>query len=737
MLKKKIFSLCFAFLALGVVTSLAVESAILQNEPAVFRKNEATYQDEAPTTESISAGDYRLDFASSNLSFIWTNTKTNESLHSGRRVENDGLNSATWKGLMSDGLSVNYRNNATSHLAPFSTLKGSATVTILGQTLQIQVTLNKISVQLEMDLTLNEDGSLDLAIPFSSIKENAKDAEKEEDRYQLSSLVPFLGLGDSFGLQENGSFLFLPDGCGAIADLSVPTIASQEYNHRIGGLDLGVLGNNGALRIASSNPEKTILLPVSGLTYPSEPGVFYRVKEGAPYADIDASVSGIANNGYSYSAPRFNYREEYFQYVDKSGANGKNAYLQNPYSYDAKVHYFFLPKKSTLGTMATKYRACLQNEGLLKPVGKAEIPSARLEWFMAESRQSMFGKNEITLSTTSEIKQALQELQEAGIEKSKLAFTAYQKGGYSNSALDRFAFSGKEDGGTFAALGDWASDLSFDFAYREPRSSSRGYSAQDIAMSVSNQALYTFDQDTYLSSSSTKDRVMLRLAKSESKMNLDKGVLQGILKSSWQVNDCTDSLFSSFYGYEASRAKSQEDIVGLYENSGLPFDTKMGLERWLKNARDLTEMDTESSSYYIAPESVPFYQMLTSGAYGLYSKPLNFNYSEETKLNLIAADTNPSFLLANADPISLYGTDASFIFSGEFSAWKEKIVQSVLTIKTALDPFRGASMDDYELLSAYLIKETYSNGKTLYINKGASNVMTSGISVPAGGYVVL
>lgn len=737
MLKKKILSLSFAFLALGAIASLVVSSAVLQSEEATLRKNAVTYQDEPETTESISAGDYRLDFASSNLSFVWTNTKTNESLHSGRRAENDGLNSATWKGLMSDGLSVNYRNNSTSHLAPFSTLKGSATVTASGSTLKIQVALNKIAVQLEMDLTLNEDGSLDLEIPFSSIQENAKDAEKEEDRYQLSSLVPFLGLGDSFGLQEKGSFLFLPDGCGAIADLSIATIASQEYNHRIGGLDLGVLGNNGALRIASSNPEKTILLPVSGLAYSNDPGVFYRVKEGAPYADINASVSGIANNGYSYSAPRFNYREEYFQYVDKSGANGKNAYLQNPYSYDAKVHYFFLPKKSSLGTMATKYRASLQTEGLLKQGGKNDVPPVRLEWFMAESRQSMFGKNELVLSTTGEIKQALQELQEEGIEKSKVAFTAYQKGGYSNSALDRFAFSGKENAGNFAALGDWASDLSFDFAYRQPRSSSRGYSAQDIAMSVSNQALYTFDPDTYLSSSSTKDRVMLRLGKTNSKMAQDKGVLQGISKASWQISDCTDSLFSSFYGYEASRAQSQEDIVGLYENSGLPFDAKMGLERWLKNVRDLTEVDWESSSYYITPQSVPFYQMLTSGSYGLYSKPLNFNYSEKTKLNLILADTNPSFLLTNADPIALYGTDASFVFSGEFSAWKEKIVESVSSIKAALDPLRGASMDDYEFLSATLIKETYSNGKTLYVNKGDSNVTTSNISVPAGGYVIV
>lgn len=732
MLKKRLLSSIAALLLLIGGGSVGLWASQVQGTEESSSTTEPLPEPE--TTQTLTNGAYQLDFASSNLSFVWTNTATHESLHSGRRYTNDGLNGATWRGLMADGLTIGFRNDSRNQMKPYSSLGGSTSVTVLGTTLKAVITISKLGLTLEMDLTLNDDGTLDLKIPFASIAETAKDEAEAKNRYQLSYILPYLGLGDAFGLQQKGAFLFVPDGCGALADLSVATIASQTYDHRVAGLDLGLLGNNGALRIASASPEKNILLPVSGLAYPDRAGMFYAIKGGAPYCDIDASVTGIGNNGYSYSAPRFNYREEYFQYVDKAG-NGKNSYLETPYQYDAALRYQFLPSGSSLGTMASLYRAQLEKEGLLKQE-KREAPSYRLEWLMADSRKSIFGQNEIVMATPEKINDAVTELAKSGLSEGKLAFKAYQQGGYSNSSLSSFGWAGGAKTSAYETLAGKASDMSFDFDYRLPRTSSRGYGQSDIAMSVSSQAIYTFDPDTYNATASTKDRVMLSLKKSQAKLNQDKAVLGGITKAGFQVSDCTNTVFSSYSSYEANRAQSLEDIVGLYEGTSLPFDAKMPEERWLKEARDLTDLDWESSSYYLAPQSVPFYQMVTSGAYGLYSKSLNLAYEEDVALRLIEADTRPSFLLTNEDSINLYGASASFVFSSQFSAWKDKIVALVKTVNAALDPFNGAQMTSYERLSATLVKESYDNGKGLLINRGTAEATDGTRTVPAQSYLI-
>jgi len=729
---RKIISLIALVAALGALSSVGYFAANAAGEGAVS-SSAATYVDDAETTQTITAGDYRLDFASSNLSFVLTNTKTNQSLYSGRRANDDGLNSATWKGLLSDGLAVGYRNDGRTSLKPYSTLNAMASPIVNQNTLQITLNLRKIYVILEMDLTLKEDGSLHLAIPFNTIIESKKDEAEEKNRYQLSYLMPYLGLGDSFGLQAAKSFLFLPDGCGAIADLSTATLATSEYDHRVYGEDIGMQGNNGVLRIASSAPEKEIKLPTYGLSYPDKASVSAIIEGGAPYADIYASLAGMSTH-YNFACTRFNYREEYYRYVDRAG-NGTNDFLNDPYVYDASLTYHFLAAGATLGTMADCYRSYLKEQALLPSYDPKEA-ALRLSYLVSESKAMMFGDSEVTLTNESDVAAALTDLASTSIGQPNLAFLGYQKGGWSQSDYSRFAYASGLSEGAYRHLAERANGLSFDFDYVLPRSSSKGYGDGNLAMSISNQAIYSYDPLTYASSASTKERALLNYTKTNEKYVRDVGALKFNSNVSFSLKDIGTTLFSSHYGYVADRAKVASDYEALLKTSGIKSELGMPNAYLVNVAHSIIETDVESSAYYLAPYSVPFYTMVFSGSTSFYSKPLNLNYETDMALRLIEYDVNPSFLLTGADPITLYQTSSSYLFSSQYSLWKDKIIALASQVKAALDPIRGVTMTNYERLAAGVSVSRYANGKSLYVNHTSSDYQNGSLVVPKEGYLV-
>lgn len=732
MVKQKILSLIALFACLGALSGGAYFALQAEGE-AASSSSTPTYVEDAETTSTLSVGDYRLDFAASNLSFLLTNTKTNEILYSGRRANDDGLNSATWKGLMSDGLAVAYRNDGRTTLKPYSTLNGVASVLSNQNTLQITLNLRKISIVLEMDLTLNEDGSLHLSIPFSSIQESKKDETEAKNRYQLVYLMPYLALGDSYLLQQEKSFLFLPDGCGAIADLAKQTLANSEYDHRVYGEDIGMQGNNGVLRVASSAPEKEIKMPTFGFAYPDQAGVSTIIEGGAPYADIYASLAGMSTN-YNFACARFNYREEYYRYVDRAG-NGTNDFLEDPYTYDASLTYHFLAKGATLGTMADCYRSYLKANSLL-PTAAAKEAALRLEYLVSESKATMFGDSEVSMTSEADVNTALADLSSADLGKPNLAFLGYQKGGWSQSDYSRFAYASALKEGSYRSFAEKANEVSFDFDYALPRSSAKGYGDSDLAMSISNQGIYSYDPLTYASSASTKERVLLNLAKTTDKFTRDVAALKTINNVSFSLKDFGTTLFSSHYGYLADRAQVASDYESLLSKSGIKSDLGMPNAYLLKEAQSIIETDVESSAYYLAPYSVPFYTMVLSGNTAFYSKPLNLNYEADMALRLIEYDVNPSFLLTGADSINLYQTSSSYLFSSQYSSWKDKIIALATKVKSALDPFRGSSMKDYTRLADGVSVSAYANGKSLYVNHTGNDYAAGSLIVPKEGYLI-
>jgi hypothetical protein len=178
------------------------------------------------------------------------------------------------------------------------------------------------------------------------------------------------------------------------------------------------------------------------------------------------------------------------------------------------------------------------------------------------------------------------------------------------------------------------------------------------------------------------------------------------------------------------------DYLSLLANAGMKTELGMPSAYLFKQAQSIIETDVESSAYYLAPYSVPFYTMVLSGSTAFYSKPLNLNYQADTALQLIEHDVNPSFLLTGADSIALYQTASSYLFSSQYSSWKDKIIALSSKVKAALDPFRGVTMTDYVRLADGVSVSSYANGQSLYVNHTASDFTANGLTIPKEGYLI-
>jgi hypothetical protein len=128
-------------------------------------------------------------------------------------------------------------------------------------------------------------------------------------------------------------------------------------------------------------------------SYPDKASVSTIVEGGAPYADIYASLAGMSTH-YNFACARFNYREEYYRYVDRAG-NGTNDFLDDPYTYDASLDLSLLTEgRDAWG----RWRIAIA------PISKASasaLPHAkeaalRLAYLVSESKATMFGDSEVT-----------------------------------------------------------------------------------------------------------------------------------------------------------------------------------------------------------------------------------------------------------------------------------------------------------------------------------------------------
>ncbi len=650
----------------------------------------------------------------------------------GNLIFDNGL-TASWEAMARSAVTVIYGKG--TQLSYTRAVSKSAKITALSNGFKAEISINDIKLKFNMLVTLNGN-ELKISIPFKSIVEG--DAEKNP----LMSIALYPYFNVTRGLQRGeDSYIFVPDGSGALIDTSKSAAVSgsgSQYAAKVYGDDLGIAGLDSVKSITNGKPPERITLPSFGMASGGKGFVAY-IAGGAEYSEIKASMTGIVSD-YNYVYNTFHYREMYNKKLNNRGATDRT--LQSGCNeFDACAVYLLLKDgKANYSGMAGALRQYLTANGLLRPTGSfsGDIP-LKADFLMAESRSEVIGSSVVKMSDTAFVENAFKSLQEKGVERIYSSLSGYSKGGLTGAAPSFFGFE-PATGGTngYKKLISYAKDadikLAFAADYVKVKNGNGSYSMGDIAMSEGKQKImmpdykkydFTYEDDYFLHAAATSSYYK------KDRKNFNKYNIENI-----QLDSIGGTLASSHSNSVNSRSQAIETYRSVVKQAGSVIVENPNSYLW-NIVQTATDVPTYNSGFLLAPESIPFVQMVTGGHIESFRNHINLNYHGSFDvLNMIEYNVYPSYILTEADSLGLYRTDSFYIFSSRFAAWEGRIAQTYKQVNEALRSVRGAEFIYHEQIAANVFKCGYSNGAVIYVNYGVADFTDGDLTVPAGGYEV-
>lgn len=574
----------------------------------------------------------------------------------------------------------------------------------------------KIDIKLEAKITLYED-RISFSLEDSSIEETGE--------YFVSAVyfVPFFG--STQGDQADG-YLFVPDGSGALLRYRRPSKFLKPFASRVFGIDHAIDSLSEINDLDSNRPidflkpENTVTMPVFGLTHGvNNQAVFGYVKQGKPYAYINATPAGISTD-YNWTTAYFVYRQVYSQPTSKNGAGvpvvQKNANTVNP----VMDIYFLSGEKANYSGMAKTYASILKEEGALKNNMSEDAPNIALDFIAADIEKGLLSNRTTDVTGLEYIEESVKALQDKGIANISLAIQGWQKGGlngYQKSEIYKSTVYGGFDllSSLQSLLKDKQGSL---LLYSDP------LRARSVQINSRRDAGITLSQSTITKPAVDNRKFLgdLWYVKAEPAMEFLTRQSELIAEQGLGVSLDGGNLL---YGeYIIDNFTSRQEVLDMLSSTvkGIAGDKGMTLynpnEYLLSYTSVYRNAPVSGNQELYETDSVPFLQLVLSGNMTLVAPYANESfYSKIDLLKCIEYNVHPSFILTEEKNINLSKTTLADRSSTRFTDWKATIEATYSYINDLLDKVEGKEMLSHKRLNQLVFKITYENG-TIYVNYG-------------------
>ena len=576
------------------------------------------------------------------------------------------------------------------------------------------------------------------SILSDAIIENSKN-------YRLQS-VDFLEYFAAYDSSVQGNFV-VPDGSGALI----------AFNSDSGEFNAPYYGEDYSVRVESQEAlEKQMSLPVFGIDA-GNCGVLGIIESGSEIAELTATPHSNSST-FNHAWTTFNYLS-----IDITDyGSGMNIPIYNLFSRERcavspRIRYVLLEKGRTdYISMACILRDYMNNNGAIKQ-NDSESPIYIDYLCMITQPSSMMGvpyQKKVVLSTLDEIISSVSEIVAADIGPCVVRLFGYSPSGLENKAYSVFEIDGRV--GTVEQLkelnnllkksgGRLYLDADVEFAYKEGNNFS---SSSDAARYLNRLIVYRGAYDIV-----TRDYSGNRLAKyfisplnyenyskefsislkdkfgNASLPGLSYGNFGVYLGGDYAKNNDIDRFESSLLVQKtlSDRLKDGYDI--LIDN---------GNEYALKYASDILNVPTCSSGFECEVTDIPFLQTVIQGSIPYAGSPDNL-FNKELSEPTVSAEYG-------ASPYAAFITkDDLLIMNTEYeSIWYS------LSENGRLEKFIAKAKEEYALRKntqgSYIVgveynndlaAVRYSNGKTVYMNRGISSVKAGEISLEPGDFSIV
>lgn len=152
----------------------------------------------------------------------------------------------------------------------------------------------------------------------------------------------------------------------------------------------------------------------------------------------------------------------------------------------------------------------------------------------------------------------------------------------------------------------------------------------------------------------------------------------------------------------------------------------------------ISRLPLDTSYDMLASIPVPFYPIALHGLVSYSGDWGNLRQAGETQfLREIEYGAVPSYLLTYASPGLLKDTLSNWIYSSQYDAWKEQIVQEYQRQADAIGDLRTYFIEDHRKLAADVYETVYENGDRVIVNYRAEPYELEGVRVDARNFAVL
>ena len=668
----------------------------------------------------MSNDDYTFKLDSTNLQF--TITKGSKTWESGiiKEEEKEGSTYARQDFLTSPATIYIYNSNGgesnfsiydENHYFTTSTRITSKKNNVITAKITVTDGGTKAKPNFKMSFKINysliSDG---LSISLSEIEQDV-----ENNKQTLSKMILYPGFNMSHKL-HNG-YILVPDGSGAVIDLSKETYANTMLTLTTYGNDIGISTKNRSY----TSPEQ-LSLPMYA-SVDEDRSMIVTIEEGQEYSELNSKVAGMLDQ-FNATYFRFLFKDLTYQYLGVSEANRKPIPQLTTNDFSPCLHYHLYDEKLEYYDIAKKYQEYLINNGLMgeKNIDKSKL---RLEFLMGESKKALFGQEYVKMTSTSFIKDKVDELADQ-ISNLSVTLRGYGGSGFYNSYPNSFSGISSNE---YKSLGSHMNSKGISLNYNVDVIRSFDKNSSKNAMNMSEKLISSSD---YVNGTGT---TFYRVNPKETASlisSYDKK-LSSLNANGFDFTSIGFDLFSTYYREENTRTSS----IKKYQDalSGVSHDRNIRKPNLYvyPYTKDYLDAPTSSSNFMIETESIPFLSMVLSGYKSFYSSPLNLNYlGDKQLLQLVDYNINPSYLLTEKETMDLIDSPtSSYIYSSAYSSWSNDLISTYHKVVDSLNQVSNACFIKRELLDKQVYKNTYDNNKVIIVNYSNSDYSYAGTVVPA------
>lgn len=570
------------------------------------------------------------------------------------------------------------------------------------------------------------------------------DGIEETGSFKIHSiaLLPYFGAAE----KEQEGYLVTPDGSGAIIRMDSRKTAYAPYQAQVYGRDYAFLPKK------SNHVEYPALMPVLGIQT-GKYGLLMIAENGASYAVANAALSGQLNA----------YHHAYFSFSTRANQTNVIGDPKSVYSKEVQVYeggelkdkrlgvrYFFMQAESSgYAEMALTVRQYLIRQKGMKET--AEDPSRLYLDFQGavQVKRPFLGiarDTVIPLTTLSQAKEILLDLESEGISRFTVSYSAFQKDQLSGKPADGLGIlsslgSRKElselaghvrSGGGLFCLG--VDNLAF-------TKSGNGFDRMKSAAKDLNKSpaeVYAYKRDTLYTD---EDEVAGRLLKPALLPALFSQTAADIPEETGlYLETLTNRMYSDFSNDGYQREQMTAIAAGITEKlaaGGIPLLGNQSFFYALDALDGVTNLPMTSSGFDVLDESIPFYQIAVDGLLSYAGEPINMSGDlRRSFLKALETGSQLQFRVAAAEQETLRELDTDALFTASYRNMRDTIVLYQRQRERVAAYTAGAHLVDHAVGNG-ISKSVYSNGVCLLVNHGKTAGAYEGFTLEPMSYAVV